>query len=80
MDAIKAYRVKGGAVVRVFRGDRVRRYRVTGRRFRALQLRFAGTLGWHGYFGRSTIDIHNAVYPSKTSDTRMRAVAQPIEG
>lgn len=80
MDAIKAYRIKGGAVVRVLRGDQVRRYRVTGRRFCALRLRFVGTVGWHGYFGSSTIDIHKAVYPSKTPDSRMHAVAQLIEG
>jgi hypothetical protein len=58
MNAIKGYRVKAGAVIRVFRGDRVRRYRVTARRFRALRMRFAGTLEWHGYFGSSTLDIY----------------------
>lgn len=58
IDAIKGYRVKGGAVIRVFRGDRVRRYRISGRRFCALRLRFAGAAGWHGYFGNSTIDIY----------------------
>ena len=56
--AIKGYRVKGGAVVRVIRGDRVRRYRVTGRRFCALRLCLAGTCCWHGYFGSSTLDIY----------------------
>ena len=65
--SIKGYRIKGGAIVRVFRGDRVRRYRVSGHRFCALQLRFAGTLGWHGYFGRSTLDINRG------PDTRMPA-------
>jgi len=54
-NAIKAYRVKGGAIVRVIRGDRIRRYRVSGRRFVAVRKRF---LGWGGYFGTSTIDIH----------------------
>ena len=58
MSAIKGYRIKGGAIIRVFRGDSVRRYRVSGRRFRALQMRFSGTLGWDGYFGRATIDIY----------------------
>ena len=58
LNAIKGYRTKRGAVIRVFRGDRVRRYRVSGRRFCALRLRFAGTAEWHGYFGCSTIDIY----------------------
>ncbi len=54
---IKGYRVKGGAIVRVVRGDRVRRYHVSGRRFCALRLRLAGTCEWSGYFGSSTLDI-----------------------
>ena len=58
MIAIKGYRCKGGAIVRVIRGERVRRYRVTGRRFIALRLRFARALVWHGYFGSSTLDIY----------------------
>ena len=58
MDAIKGYRVKGGAVIRVLRGERVRRYRVSGRRFCALRLRLADSATWHGYFGSSTLDIY----------------------
>lgn len=57
MISIKGYCCKGGAIVRVIRGEHVRRYHVTGRRFRALRLRFARALGWHGYFGSSTLDI-----------------------
>lgn len=58
MIAIKAYRVKGGAIVRVIRGEETRRYRVSARRFIALRLHFARALGWRGYFGASTLDIH----------------------
>lgn len=56
---IKAYRIKGGAIVRVTRNGRTRRYRVGCKRFRALSERFNGRIPghWSGYFGRSTLDL-----------------------
>ena len=61
-DEIKAYRVRGGAIVRVIRGARVRRYKVSGRRFVSLRRWANGQWtprgGWGGYYGSSTLDLH----------------------
>lgn len=52
---IKAYRVKGGAIVGVQRYGRVRRYKVGLARFNALK-RSLSFAGWHGSFFSSSMD------------------------
>lgn len=54
---VKAYRIRGGAIVRVTRNGHTRRYRVGCRRFMALSRLFSVSRQcWSGYFGRSTFD------------------------
>jgi hypothetical protein len=54
---IKAYRVPGGAIVRVMRNGRTRRYRIGPHRFKALSRTInLSKQRWSGFFGRSTLD------------------------
>lgn len=52
---VQVYRVAGGAVVKVTRGGRVRRYRIGRRRFLALRnwLNLCTDNLWSGFFGSS---------------------------
>lgn len=56
---IKAYRVPGGAIVRVIRRGTTHRYRVGKRRFLWLRSELDRRMGgfWSGYYGRSTLDL-----------------------
>lgn len=51
---IKGYRVAGGAVITVLRGERTHQYRIGLRRFHALKHSLNHCNGWHG---RNSIDI-----------------------
>lgn len=50
---VKAYRVSGGAIVTVTRGDRSRRYRVSNYRFRWLRSVFSLCQGGNGFYGNT---------------------------
>jgi hypothetical protein len=52
---VQAYRIPGGAIVRITRRGRVHRYRIGSRRFLALRqwLGVSASGLWSGFFGRS---------------------------
>lgn len=54
---IKAYRIKGGAIVRVIRGSKTRRYKVSLKRFSALKYILLVWKGAFGYHGGGSLDI-----------------------
>lgn len=57
---IHAYRARGGAVVKVTRVERTRRYRVGSARFLRLRDAITATLRtqrWTGYFGSSSYQL-----------------------
>lgn len=60
---VRAYRVKGGAVVNVDREGRKRRFRVSSRRFLWLRSVF-GLCACGGYFGGSSFDCRLALEAS----------------
>ena len=54
---IKAYRIKGGAIVRVFRNGKERKYKVGLKRFASLKWLFSVWVGVSGWHGGSSLDL-----------------------